>query len=261
MATRKPARRSRAPLGFWSRCIDWFDRAPPGFWSQRVDWYVDTRPYSRRELAVDAVVNIGGGLFGLMACASFAAQSLRSFGDSPHIRWSLVAYALSLASMLVCSAVYNTFAWSRRTPLLRLLKLCDHAGILLLIVGTWTPLLASTGCHRALAVEWACAAVSFVHKLAYPAEVGPMQLACFVGIGCVPLLLWGHLRSALTDEAMRLGSWAGCIYIGGLLPFSWSRLEGHTILWHACVMLASVCAFQANRKVATHAARFAAGVT
>ena len=213
------------------------------YWRQRIFWYHGMRLYSRRELAADGVVNVGGCLIGVSACLKWMASGRT---EDSTMRAAQAVYALSLVCMLACSATYNCFAWSQKY--VRALKLVDHAGILIVIAGSYTPVLTRCRCWRTLAAEWAFAIVSIAAKAARPAEVGALQLCCFLAMGSAPFVcVWAHISAALSPEAMRLCAYVGLLYTGGLVPFVCGRLEFHTFLWHVCVMAASACAFLAIR--------------
>ena len=112
------------------------------FWRQRFPWYPDHcfgpyRPlasgYSRRELAADGIVHVLGLALSLIGIG--ALMTLVLIHDPPsEIVLSLGVYSFSLITMLLCSACFNGLAWSKH---LWRLQLADHAGILILIAGTY----------------------------------------------------------------------------------------------------------------------------
>jgi channel protein (hemolysin III family) len=76
---------------------------------------------------------------------------------------SLIMYGVCLFGMLCCSTLFNSLAWSLRH--LWVLQLIDHAGILLLICGTYTPIMIlAGGCEVPLAFVWTLSLVSFLAK-------------------------------------------------------------------------------------------------
>ena len=68
------------------------------------------------------------------------------------VGWSLAVYGVSLIAMFVCSAVFNGLAHNK--AIMRPLQVLDHGGILLLISGTYTPVMTVAGCPQTLALVW-----------------------------------------------------------------------------------------------------------
>jgi hemolysin III len=92
-------------------------------------------------------------------------------------------FAASATVMLGISALYHRVTWS---PAVRLwMRRADHAGIFLLIAGTYTPvgLISLTGAWRTsiLGVVWIGAAIATLSKLCWVGA--PKWLAAVIGIG------------------------------------------------------------------------------
>ena len=84
--------------------------------------------------------------------------------DGARRHLAAAVFAGSVAAMLGASALYHRVTWSPRLrPWMRRI---DHAGIYLLIAGTYTPVgllsLHGTLQHVTLAIVWAGAAVAIV---------------------------------------------------------------------------------------------------
>ena len=195
--------------------------------------------YSRRELLADGVVHVTGitcGLMGLGALATISAVK-----EPPtEIKITLAVYGVSLLSMLLCSAVFNCFAWSKKD--LWALQLADHTGILLLIAGTYTPTMAMSCCSRTLAFVWSLALISFVVKASKSRlDVVALHVPCFLGMGWAAVLTWSDIMGALTPWAKHTMILGGVLYTGGLAPWAYNRMEFHNAIWHTFVLWASCC--------------------
>jgi hemolysin III len=220
--------------------------APTRWWSnlgQRIVWYPGQRRYSRRELLADAVINVVGLASGCVGVAILLSRPTVAALPS-SVRACVCVYGVAVVSMLACSAAWNSLAW--RPESVRLLKFADHVGIVLKIVGSGTTPLKIAGCDRTLVATWIFALSSIGQKGLRPSELGPVQLTCFLVMGWGPTLVWREMVAVLPRRAVVLGVAAGLAYTAGTVPLSLSRLEGHTALWHAFVMLGSGLIFLAH---------------
>ena len=102
--------------------------------------------------------------------------------SGPAERTSAIVFATALATMFGVSALYHRVTWRPRARLW--MRRLDHAGIYLLIAGTYTPfaLLALADVWRwtILPIVWGGALVAIVLKLAW--VDAPKWLAVTIGI-------------------------------------------------------------------------------
>lgn len=138
----------------------------PAWWAQRIAWYPDgcfgpyrsaQEGYSRRELAVDGIVHLVGVLMGCVGAVLMLVR-ISDPACPAVVRAGLGVYACSLLAMLCCSAAFNLLV-ARWTTSTKALQLADHAGILLLIAGSYTPLMVVLCCGRTLAFVWTAGVV------------------------------------------------------------------------------------------------------
>ena len=244
------------------------------------EWYRGVRPYTRRELAADAVVHGLGLLFGAGVCfrahpyepspmdecsqsfghvsvpQTFVATvvgAIRQYSDpfwrfTRHppllVSFAIAIYGASLLAMFICSALFNVGqrVWRPHTETLALL---DHIGICLLIAGSATPVLAFACCFRSSVVLWCLMILTIVAK---------WSGGCLDNIALhVVSFVLGPLITTLTvleDVSVTLDPWqldcvwwAGAFYVGGLLPWGIRALEFHVAIWHVCVLVASALVF------------------
>jgi hemolysin III len=174
-----------------------------------------------------------------------AADGRRQLGAS--------VFAVSAAAMLGISALYHRISW---TPRVRLwMRRADHAGIYLLIAGTYTPvgLLALHGSLRrvVLAVVWGGAAAAIVTKLCW--VEAPRWLAAvfalalgWVGIAAVP-----QLAHSAGPAAVALLAAGGLAYSAGAVVYARRRPDpipavfGFHELFHALTLVALACQYVA----------------
>src|SRR4051794_23703615 len=162
---------------------------------------------------------------GAFMVALVAGSLLIAYAEGGRRRVAASVFAGSVVSMLGASALYHRVTWSPRArPWMRRL---DHAGIYVLIAGSYTPvgLLTLSGAMRTvvLAVVWSGAALAIALKFAWVAA--PKWLAVVIGlglgwIGVVALpQVWKHAGPA---AAVLLGA-GGLAYSAGAIVYARKR--------------------------------------
>jgi hemolysin III len=159
----------------------------------------------------------------------------------------------SVALMLGASALYHRVTWSPRVrPWIRRL---DHAGIYLLIAGTYTPvgLLTLEGALRTvvLAIVWTGAAAAIVLKFAW--VTAPKWLSAVIGIalGWVGVLAVPQLVDHAGVAAFALLLAGGLAYTLGALVYALKRpnpapaVFGYHEVFHALTLVAVACQYVA----------------
>jgi hemolysin III len=183
--------------------------------------------------------------------AAGGALVLASEGE----RRQLVA-AVFAGSVAVCfgtSALYHRVAWAPRTRLW--MRRLDHAGVFLLIAGTYTPvcLLVLQGAWRfsVLAVVWGGAGFAVLVKFIW--VQAPKSLAALTAIvlGWVGVAALPQLVNRLSPFAVALFLAGGvsytvgaCIYAVGR-PDPLPRVFGYHELFHALTIVAVTCQYVA----------------
>ena len=179
--------------------------------------------------------------------ALVAGALLIAYADRNAVtRTSAAIFAGSVVSMLGASALYHRITWSPRVrPWLRRV---DHAGIYLLIAGSYTPvgLLALHGVLQrvVLGVVWAGAAASILMKFLW--VNAPKWLAAVIGIalGWVGVAAMPELWRTAGVAAVALLAAGGLAYTAGALVYALRRPDpvphvfGYHELFHALTLVA-----------------------
>jgi hemolysin III len=175
-------------------------------------------------------------------------------GASPG-RASVAAaiFATSVAAMLTVSTLYHRVAWSTRAR--QWMRRLDHAGIYLLIAGSYTPIgllsLRGTMQHVVLAVVWLGAGLAALLKVCW-VEAPKWLSAVFalilgwVGIAALPQLWhsagWGAVALILAGGvAYTIGALVYVRRKPDLAP----RIFGYHELFHALTIVGIACQYVA----------------
>lgn len=173
--------------------------------------------------------------------------------DGARRKAAAAAFALSVAACFGSSALYHRVTW---TPRVRLwMRRVDHAGVYLLIAGTYTPvcLLALTGNWRVvvLTIVWAGSAAAIMLKFVWVAA--PKWLAASIGIalGWVAVVALPQLVAHLDPIAVVLLVLGGLTYTAGAVVYARRRPDplpsvfGYHELFHALTIVAAACQYVA----------------
>ena len=173
--------------------------------------------------------------------------------DGTRARVSVGVFATSVAACFGASALYHRVTWTPRVrPWMRRI---DHAGVYLLIAGTYTPvsLIALGGAWRPaiLATVWTGAAAAIVLKFVW--VDAPKWLAAAIGIalGWVAVVALPQLASHVAPAAVVLLVIGGLAYTAGAIVYARRRPDpvpavfGYHELFHALTIVAVSCQYTA----------------
>lgn len=148
-------------------------------------------------------------------------------------------YAGGLLLMLAFSTAYN-FASDRRRPLLRRF---DHAGIFLMIAGSYTPF-TTHSLHGAWAwgmtiAVWSVAILGVVGKLALPGLGRRFWVGIYLTLGWLALVAIKPLIDGLSWVALLLLAVGGAVYTSGVVFYVNKRLKFYRAIWHGHIVAAA----------------------
>lgn len=180
-------------------------------------------------------------------------------GSRRHV--AAAVFAGAVAACLGASALYHRITW---TPRLRLwMRRVDHAGIYLLIAGTYTPvcLLVLTGAWRAtvLAVVWAGAATAALSKFIWVAAPKWVAAAVGVTLGWLAIAIMPQLATRLNPAGVALLGAGGLVYTAGAVIYARRRPDplpavfGYHELFHVLTLIAVSCQYVAIAFFIIHA--------
>jgi hemolysin III len=160
-------------------------------------------------------------------------------------------FAASAAVMLGVSTLYHRVTWSPRVrPWMRR---ADHAGIYLLIAGTYTPvgLLSMHGTLQRvmLAVVWSGAGAAILTKLCWVSS--PKWLSAVFGLtlGWVGVIALPQLEHSAGPGAVALLGAGGLAYSAGAIVYARRKPDlfptvfGYHELFHALTLVALACQY------------------
>lgn len=192
-------------------------------------------PLEKRADACVHLIGVPAGIAGTVVLIAVTA-----LGSEWTRLLAVVLYGLGLVGMLVGSAAYNLTEDPARRERLRPL---DHAGIFVMIAGTYTPftLISVGGWTGAIycLVMWLAAAGGVILKLRWPRKYDGVSVGLYLAMGWSVLALAPQLVAGVSGAVLGLLLAGGVVYTAGV-PFHLAkRLRFHKAVWHAFVLAAA----------------------
>jgi hemolysin III len=165
-----------------------------------------------------------------------------------------LAFAVSAAVMLGTSTIYHRVRW-KRTAARLWMRRADHAGLFLLIAGTYTPvgLISLHGSWRVtiLAIVWSGAAAAVLVKMCwvrapklFSASFG--VLLGWAGVAALPeIVKHDGLAPVILLAAGGLAYTAGAVVYAVKRPDPFPKVFGYHELFHALTIGALACQYVA----------------
>lgn len=193
---------------------------------------------NRAAMWADLVVHIVGLVFAVVGGAILLGLAF-GLGPLRHAA-SVSVYVIGLITMLALSTAYN-FAKSRWRPLLRRL---DHAGIFVMIAGSYTPF-TTTALHGGWAMGmtaavWALAGLGVVGKLLLPGLGKGLWIGLYLALGWLVLAAIKPLIDGLSWVPLLLLALGGLVYSTGVIFYVRKRLKFRRAIWHGHVVGGSI---------------------
>jgi hemolysin III len=148
-------------------------------------------------------------------------------------------YAAGVIAMLAFSTAYN-FANHRYRPTLRRL---DHAGIFLMIAGSYTPF-TTQSLHGGwawgmTAAVWSVAGLGAFAKLFLPHVPRKFSVALYLALGWLVVVALKPMIDAVAWYAMLLLVAGGVLYSTGVIFYVNKKLKFARAIWHGHVVAAA----------------------
>jgi hemolysin III len=185
----------------------------------------------------DLVVHVVGLTLALVGGAVLLALAVQAKSISLIV--GVAIYAAGLLAMLAFSTAYN-FAKPDWRPKLRRL---DHAGIFLMIAGSYTPfttqLLEGAWSVGMTAAVWTIAGLGVLGKLFLGHLDRKVWVVFYLALGWIVVIALRPLASSITWGALVLLAVGGVLYSTGVAFYVNKRLKFARAIWHGHVVAAA----------------------
>ena len=158
---------------------------------------------------------------------------------------SVAIYVGGLIAMLALSTAYN-FSKPRWRPLLRRF---DHAGIFIMIAGSYTPF-TTQRLHGAWSIGmtvavWTLAGLGVAGKLFLPGLGRKFWIAIYLALGWLALVAIEPMIDGASWSAIALLGIGGLVYSTGAIFYIMKKLKFRRAIWHGHVVGGSMIHYAA----------------
>ncbi|WP_337006380.1 MULTISPECIES: PAQR family membrane homeostasis protein TrhA [unclassified Microbacterium] len=203
--------------------------------------------------AVDAAVEIKPTWRGWIHAGTFPVAIVTGIilivmADGAAAKWASAVFMLTSLLLFGNSALYHRFNWRPRVKVV--LKRIDHANILLLIAGTYTPLavlaLPPQKGVLLLSLVWGGTLVGILFRVFWINAPRWLYVALYLLLGWAAVMYIVDLMNA-NFAMMVLVIVGGLLYTGGAVvyalkkPNPWPGHFGFHEIFHVCTVLAFLC--------------------
>ncbi len=197
---------------------------------------------SRSSLREELANSITHGIGVLLSIAGLVILILVAawHGTTRHIVSSAL-YGTSLVLLYLASTLYHAVQHPKAKKVLRI---CDHSAILLLIAGTYTPFtlisLHGPWGWSLFGTIWGLAVLGIIMELTSLRRFRALLISLYLVMG------WAVVTAIkpMLNHVAPLGLWlllaGGLCYTGGLIFYLWKRLPYHHAVWHLFVLTGSI---------------------
>ena len=196
--------------------------------------------YTEEEELANRLTHLIAAILSLVGLVVLVVSASRT--NDPYRIVSAATFGGALCIFYVISTLYHTF----RQPRLRyLFRILDHAGIYLVIAGSYTPftLVSLRESHGWILffVVWTLAVAGMVFKSFMTHRLAFLAPVFYIALGWLIVV---DLESLLTMVPANGVQWllaGGIFYTVGIVFYAINRIPHHHAIWHVFVIAGSLC--------------------
>ncbi|MHB1324461.1 MAG: PAQR family membrane homeostasis protein TrhA [Coriobacteriia bacterium] len=201
-------------------------------------------PYSLGEEIANAVTHGLGAALSLVALTLLVVAAAL-WGNAWHLA-SAIVYGATMFLLYMASTLYHAITHPKAR---HVFKVIDHAGIYLLIAGTYTPFTLITiredGGWWLFAIVWGLAAIGIALEASWVYRPKWLSALVYLGMGWLAIFAIRPLVEHLEPAGVWLLVGGGLAYSLGTVFYVLKRVKFMHAIWHVWVLAGSVLHFMA----------------
>lgn len=201
-------------------------------------------PYSLGEEIANAVTHGVGAVLSVAALVALVFIAAL-WGNGWHLA-SAIVYGVTMFLLYIASTLYHAITHAKAR---RVFKVIDHAGIYLLIAGTYTPFTLVTirddGGWWLFAVVWTLAAIGIALEAFWVDRPKWLSVLVYLGMGWLAIFAIKPIAANLEPAGVWLLIGGGLAYTLGTIFYVLKRVKFMHTVWHLWVLAGSVLHFLA----------------
>ncbi|MFT3784329.1 MAG: hemolysin III family protein [Nibricoccus sp.] len=198
--------------------------------------------YTNGEEIANSITHGIGVLLSVAALALLVTIAV-SHGDA----WSVTSGAIYGSTLIIAYTASTIYHSLRSERAKRFFRKLDHAGIFLLIAGTYTPFLLVSlrgpWGWSLFGVIWGLCVAGIIMKFFLAGRFRVISTLIYIFMGWMIAIAFRPLLSALPAAGVWLLVAGGICYTGGTVFYLWKSLRYHHAIWHLFVLAGSICHF------------------
>jgi len=200
--------------------------------------------YSREEERANRFTHGVAALLCVPALVVMVLAAVRT--ADPYRIVSATIFITALTLFYVISTLYHSI----RSPAVRyLFRILDHAGIYVVIAGTYTPFtlvtLRNGNGWTLFGVVWGLAAAGMVFKTFMTHRLRALAPVFYIALGWLVILDFDALLAGLAPGGFALLLAGGVTYTVGIVFYAIDRIPYNHAIWHLFVIAGSACHYLA----------------
>ncbi|MCH8836801.1 MAG: hemolysin III family protein [Candidatus Marinimicrobia bacterium] len=205
----------------------------------------ESRPRRLYTVGEELANILSHGLGAALSVAGLVVLVVLAFrlGDPWRVT-SFAIYGSTLIILYLASTLYHSVQDHRVKGVLRTI---DHAGIYLLIAGTYTPILlvSMRGAWgwTLLGVIWGLALMGVVLQSLSFQRLRRVELFVYLMMGWLFVIAWREMIVSISSGGLIWIAVGGLLYTIGVIFYAWHKLPYHHAVWHLFVLAGSVSHF------------------
>lgn len=198
---------------------------------------------STRQSAEELLNSLTHGVGLILSIAGFAV--LLSLAIMRGSAWHIVSCAIYGSSLICLYTASTLYHGIRSRRLKRILRVCDHSAIYLLIAGTYTPFLlvnlrGSWG-WSLLGVIWGLAMAGILFKVWFVEHFSFLSTVVYVLMGWLALVAVKPMLHLVPLTGLLWLLVGGVLYTVGVVFYAWKKVPYNHVIWHGFVLAGSTC--------------------
>jgi len=200
--------------------------------------------YSLGEEIANAITHGVGAALSIAALVALIFVAAM-WGNGWHLA-SAIVYGVTMFLLYIASTLYHAITHEKAR---RVLKVIDHAGIYLLIAGTYTPFTLVTirdeGGWLLFAVVWGLAALGIALEAFWTYRPKWVSALVYLGMGWLAIFAIKPIAANLETPGLWLLISGGLAYSLGTIFYVLKRVKFMHAIWHLWVLAGSLLHFLA----------------
>ncbi len=164
--------------------------------------------------------------------------------------WGVSVFGFAMFMVYMASTVYH--ATKPNTNAKRILRICDHIGIFVMIAGSYTPLVIkyidTPTATLFLSVMWGIVVLGSILKIFFTGKYVLLEVIIYIVMGCMLVFIIKPLVANIPTEIFTYIAAGGIFYGAGVAFYLWKKLSYHHAVWHVFVLAGTVTHFVAIYK-------------